>query len=553
MFLDVEYRLNLISAVRLGLACLVLAAAVLPVSAESVLIRNVRLIDQKGGTEEVVVSILVKDGKLDIVSTDEIPADAADLALDAGNGFLLGQLDPGQPVSFLILDSDPRTDSEALLDTKSHTLFAMRKGEIVKNMLSPPVVSSQEEAKTKTSGWFSYTPPPLMLPVGYADSTRWNRWKSKYISGIFVAALLLDRQRWPGSEDEIEQQVGSLDDFEGGEIRGLRFGVVGTLNFKRPWVYTLFAATNAFDGGFDSTTTDNLSFLDYRLDIPLWRRSALSIGKQKEPISMERIMSLAYEPMQERTSVSDAMLPSRNVGIVLNGNLASERMTYAAGVFNDWFEADEEFEESATEFAGRVTGLPLIAEDEGGLLHVGFGLRRTDAEAGLRFRTSPEFHNAPDFVDTGSFEAESAITYNLELSARRGPVWLAGEYLKTDVDAPAQGDPTFSGYHVTASWLATGEMRSYNKRSGTIGPAPVAKPVNRGGPGTWELSARWSELDLSDGAIEGGEMQILSLGANWWLTSWAEFSMNYREIRLNRFDTVSRTDGFLIRVLLVME
>ena len=30
-------------------------------------------------------------------------------------------------------------------------------------------------------------------------------------------------------------------------------------------------------------------------------------------------MSLAFEPMQERASVSDALLPSRNVGIVLNG------------------------------------------------------------------------------------------------------------------------------------------------------------------------------------------------------------------------------------------
>ena len=66
----------------------------------------------------------------------------------------------------------------------------------------------------------------------------------------------------------------------------------------------------------------DFSFLDYRLDIPLWGRSALSIGKQKEPISMERIMSLAFEPMQERTAVSDALLPSRNFGVVLNGTLA---------------------------------------------------------------------------------------------------------------------------------------------------------------------------------------------------------------------------------------
>ena len=538
-----------------GLLCLAVGPCLAAEGAEprSVLIRNVRLIDPGGESEGVVVSILVKDGKLDVVTTDEIPVETADLALDAENDFLLGRLDPGQPPSFLILDVDPREDVDGLLDTKTHTRFAMRQGEIVKNVLPAAALALPEPEKKKPSGWLAYTPPPLMLPVSYADTTKWNRWESKYISGIFLGALLLDRQRWPSPDSGIEEQVGSLDDFAGGEIRGLRFGAVGTLNFKRPWVYTLFAATNAFDRGFDSTATDNFSFLDYRLDIPLWRRSALSIGKQKEPISMERIMSLAYLPMQERASVSDALLPSRNVGIVLNGTLAGDRVTYAGGVFNDWFDADEKLDESATQFVGRVTGLPWLSEDEGSLFHVGLGLRRTDAKPGLRFRTEPEFNNSPDFVDTGLFEAADAMTYSLELTARRGPVWLGGEYLQTDVSAPAQGDPTFSGFHVTASWVATGEMRGYNKRSGTLGRVPIAKPVNRGGWGAWELSARWSDLDLTDGAIQGGEMRILSLGVNWWLTPWSEFSINYRDIRLDRFDTTGRTDGVLLRLLLVLE
>jgi phosphate-selective porin OprO/OprP len=519
---------------------------------ESVLIRNVRLSDPNAKAEHVVVSILVKQGKLKIVTQDEIPAGEADLALDAANGVLLGKLELGQPPSFLILDVDPRQEAEALLDTKTHARFAMRKGEIVKNALSTAALPSPEKEQKRT-GWLAYTPPPLALPVSYADTTKWNRWEAKYVSGIFVAAQLLDRQRWLNPDNDIEQQVGDLEEFDGGEIRGLRFGAVGTFNFKRPWVYTVFAATNAFDRGFGTTTTDDFDFLDYRIDIPLRRGSALSIGKQKEPISMERIMSLAFEPMQERASVSDALLPSRNVGIVLNGTLAEQRVTHALGVFNDWFDADEDFDESATQWIGRVTGLPLISEDESALIHLGLGLRRTDAKPGLRFRTEPEFNMSPDFVDTGLFDADSAMTYSFEVSARKGPVWLAGEYLQTDVNAPVQGDPTFSGYHASASWIATGEMRKYNKRSGTLGPVPVARPVNRGGWGTWELGARWSDLDLTDGAIDGGEMQILSLGVNWWPTPWVAFSVNYQDITLDRFDTTGRADGILMRLLLMLE
>ena len=75
----------------------------------------------------------------------------------------------------------------------------------------------------------------------------------------------------------------------------------------------------------------------------------------------------------------------------------------------------------------------------------------------------------------------------------------------------------------------------------------------RGGAGAWELSARWSDIDLSDGAISGGEMQILSLGVNWWPAYWGSLSVNYRNIRLDRFGITGRSDGLMIRLLLMLE
>ena len=36
----------------------------------------------------------------------------------------------------------------------------------------------------------------------------------------------------------------------------------------------------------------------------------MSIGKQKEPISGERVQSMLFNQMQERSAVSDAMMPS---------------------------------------------------------------------------------------------------------------------------------------------------------------------------------------------------------------------------------------------------
>jgi phosphate-selective porin OprO/OprP len=518
--------------------------------AESVLIRDVRLIDREGEAEDVMANILIKKGRLDLVTKDRIPSSEADLALDAKEGILLGKLELGEPASFVILDEDPRENVEILLDTATHIRFAIVKGEILRNNLSP-VTAAEEEVEKR--GWLAYTPPPIALPLSYQDKKRWNHFETKPVSGLFIAAVVLDRQRWLSQDAESEEQVGDLDEFNRGEIRGFRFGLVGTFNFKRPWVYTLAGATNAFDKGFETEKNDDITLFDYRLDIPLFQQTAVSIGKQKEPISMERLIGGLYLPIFERSSVSDALMPARNVGIVFNGVAPNRRFTWAVGGFNDWIDASQSFDESAKQVVGRITGLPLVSADESNVFHLGLGVRYTDANEGLRYRTDPEFNLSPDFVDTDFMEADRSTTYDLEASWRRGPFWLHGEYLRNEVAAPDLGDPVFSGHHFTASWIISGEMRAYNRRSGVFGPVPVARSVYRGGWGAWEVALRWTDLDLTDGAIEGGEMQVLSAAVNWWLTSYFSFNIYYRNIQLDRFGLQGTSDGMLARVVLMLE
>jgi len=179
------------------------------------------------------------------------------------------------------------------------------------------------------------------------------------------------------SQDELsEARVGDLSEYEGGEIRGLRVGIVGTINFDKPWVYTLFGATNAFDKGFNEEELDSFTLFDWRLDIPFFKNSVMSIGKQKEPISGERIQSMLFNHMQERTAVADALMPSRNVGIVWNGSSPNKYSSWAFGVFNDWFDADQDFDESASQYIGRLTWAPLRSEDDSNLVHLGLGCCR---------------------------------------------------------------------------------------------------------------------------------------------------------------------------------
>ena len=82
---------------------------------------------------------------------------------------------------------------------------------------------------------------------------------------------------------------------------------------------------------------------------------------------------------------------------------------------------------------------------------------------------------------------------------------------------------------------------------------PVARSVYQGGWGAWEAAFRYSTLDLTDGTIDGGEMDIWSLGLNWWLTPFFEVNMNYRHITLDRFGIKGKSNGVMGRVVLLLE
>lgn len=285
----------------------------------------------------------------------------------------------------------------------------------------------------------------------------------------------------------------------------------------------------------------------------------MSIGKQKEAISGERIQSMAFNHMQERSAVADAMMQSRNVGIVWSGFSPEKHSSWAFGVFNDWFDASQDFDDSATQSMGRLTWAPLHTDDDSSLVHLGISYRYSDAKEGFRYQTEPEFNKSPVFVDTGfGFEtpllpADKLETWNAELSWRRGPFWLASEYTRTDVDSPALGNPSFDGYWVGLSWVLTGEMRAYNKKSGVFGGVPVAKSVYQNGKGAWEFTTRWSTIDLDDGVINGGRMDIASAGLTWWLSPVFGVSMNYRYI-WNTLDGIEGTSsGITTRLMLMLQ
>ena len=299
---------------------------------------------------------------------------------------------------------------------------------------TPPIEDEAEEAEEKEELATTPTRP-------------WNTFKTRWINGLYFGGIALDTVRH-SQEAGSEEQLGDLTEFEKPEVRVARLGIAGTLNFKKPWGYYVSYAYLGFGRGFDRETDASWSLFDIRVEIPIGP-AKLTVGKFKEPFSTERLMGGGVMPGIERAMGTEALTPARNVGIQLSGTAANDRMTWAAGVFNDWVFTNEPFDSASNQVIGRLTGLVMDDPDGRGLLHLAVAGRYSDVKPGvLEFSAKPEVAQFPTPLDTGEFAAKSLSHGLFEAYFQKGRLWLGSEFLATWTDAPESNDPTFR-----SSWV----------------------------------------------------------------------------------------------------
>lgn len=280
---------------------------------------------------------------------------------------------------------------------------------------------------------------------------------------------------------------------------------------------------------------------------------SFQVGQMYEPISLEQLTSDNYVTFMERALPIEAFSPARNLGGQIQNAVFDERMTYALGVFAD-DKADDGNEvpfESNTRFTARVTGLPWYDEDSHGhrYLHVGVGGNIANPEDDIvRYRSRPESHLAPRYVDTGDFAADMAYVANAELLFTYDRLSLQGEYFYNWVDSNTTGDPQFDGFYAFASYFLTDDYRPYRKSSGVLDRVKPKKNFSfGGGPGAWELLARVSHLDLNGGLIRGGRLTDYSGGLGWYLNSNTRMQFNYIYADLDRANASGGAHIFQMR------
>ncbi|SFV61766.1 Phosphate-specific outer membrane porin OprP; Pyrophosphate-specific outer membrane porin OprO [hydrothermal vent metagenome] len=362
---------------------------------------------------------------------------------------------------------------------------------------------------------YSFGYAPLISNDMNVSAYDWNAFDTKWINMRALALLAVDGSHF--YQDGVSKlQVGDLSYYDRFDVRGLRLGVGGTINFDQPWTYLFSSAINVVRRDYEWGSGDWYTLFDAVVGVPLWGNyGRLQVGKMKEPISMERAMGLVFEQVMERPMHLDAFLPTRDIGISISDMILDGRARWRAGYFNAWLDKpDLSFSQSNQIGIGRFT---VVAYEEGEqLLHLGAGYRYEDVREGtLRYDIAPEQNFIPSWLDTGEFPAENSQTLNLEASWLDGPLWIASEYTAVHVRSKEYDDPDLYGYHLSLNYFITKEHRGYNHRTGTVRRIRPMLDFTEGGLGALELSARYSFLDLNDGALQGGEMSIVSVGFIW--------------------------------------
>jgi phosphate-selective porin OprO/OprP len=280
----------------------------------------------------------------------------------------------------------------------------------------------------------------------------------------------------------------------------------------------------------------------------LWGK--LFIGRTKEGFSLNKVMVGYAGWTMERFTMNDASIPILADGIKWLGYSPKHSFAWNLGAYNDLLSEGQTFSTYSYQFVARPIWLPIHSE-AGTLFHLGVNLRYGRPKDGkLQLRSRPEAFPAPYFVDTGKFNASASRIAGYEAYYRRGP-WLFGsEYWWVNVSSPSTGNPVFHGGDVVATWLVTGETRVYNTIGGFFKAVSPKRPVFNGGPGAWELVARYSSIDLDSGTLKGGKFWRFTPMVNWHMSDNVRLEFAYGYGHLDRFNLRGNTHFFQTRVQL---
>jgi len=307
-----------------------------------------------------------------------------------------------------------------------------------------------------------------------------------------------------------------VDHPNGAEFRRTRLGMKGT-----------FSKDFGYKAEFDFANED-VSFTDVYVNYTGIENTEFQLGHMKSDFSMEDMASSNDMTFIERGAGAAAFALPRQIGLRA-AHHNDNNLHIAGGVFND-NAGTESSDDEALSASARIAGLPYQGDNS--LLHLGASAsyREPDQENDT-FDYDARAENrlqSGDSVAAVITDADNSTVYALEAAAVAGPLSFQGEYVMANVGNSGGQDPSFDGGYAQIAYTLTGETRPYSIKKGAFSGIKPNRPLDpsQGDWGALELAARYSHLDLNDSDINGGQMDNITLAANWYLNDYMRLMGN---------------------------
>jgi phosphate-selective porin OprO and OprP len=265
---------------------------------------------------------------------------------------------------------------------------------------------------------------------------------------------------------------------------------------------------------------------DAYLNVKYSAKAQLRVGKFKPPVGLERLQSAATMSFVER-AYPTALLPNRDVGAMLHGELSGGVVAYAVGVFDgapDGGSTDVDSNDGK-DLAGRVFLSPF-KRGKSFFKDLGFGIAGTTGKqtGALPAYRSGGVVSIVTFA-TGLVADGTRKRYSPQLSFYSGRFGLLAEYAQSESFVKkATGERVrleAKAWQTTATVTLTGEPASYSG----VRPKDAFDPGS-GRWGAFELAARINGLELGSEAAQLGLVDptktirqafAWAVGINWYL------------------------------------
>ncbi|UUE98610.1 OprO/OprP family phosphate-selective porin [Xanthomonas hortorum pv. pelargonii] len=304
--------------------------------------------------------------------------------------------------------------------------------------------------------------------------------------------------------------------------------------------YDVAAVYSVTDSGTHKQGAFKEGFDGVALRYDGWKQANLDLGQFKVPFGLEELNSSNNITLIERALASDAFAPSRRLGVGVSRN--RRRYTLSAMGFGGSIDGRDRGRGAAL----RATIVPVDTGDGGTVLHLGAAVVIERPSGEVKFNARPE-SRALDvrFLNTGDLDNVDRIDrIGLEAAGTAGPVSVQAEWMRAAIGrSHGSADAQLQGWYVMGSWVLTGQSRQY--KNGRFRSVSLQPPR-----GAWELTARYSHLDLDDGRVRGGEENNVTVGVNYYVNNRLRIMLNYIDVRSERRGRTDNPDILLARMQL---